>query len=143
VSFNLFGYPSSDMFHFAEIIFIKSCQEFTTASVQNVILWFVTNQKITFWKLFLSSWGIRNFLCRFTYGTGNNYFQNGAVNSIIIIIIYNRTKYCDVAIRTAQINRCWYDSIYFVLLSFLFMVVLTAPFLKYVKTQWEVYSERK
>jgi hypothetical protein len=37
-------------------------------------------------------------------------------------------------IRTAQINKCWYDSLYFVLLSIILIVVLTASFGKYFKT---------
>jgi hypothetical protein len=46
----------------------------------------------------------------------------------------NLTSHLCNAIRTAQINKYWYDSIYFVSLNIIVIIVLTAPFRKYVKT---------
>jgi hypothetical protein len=42
-----------------------------------------------------------------------------------------RRKSKTVTIKTAQINKCWYDRIYFVLLNIIVIVALTAPFGKY------------
>jgi hypothetical protein len=63
------------------------------------------------------------------------HFSNGEFNTTITIL--DKTKEIlsyQYLFISAQINKCWYDIIYFVLLSIIAIFVLIASFEKYVKT---------